>query len=688
MKHEKLFSQVTAAALAFALAFGAAGCLQSAFGLTLARPDLLILICAAASVLSATLMSLRHGGKILLCLIVIAVFFLYRDGRTALQTLRLVHDLTVIYDRAYGSGVPEIGDNAMKAVFCDFPLGILGSVIALAVTQCILRRCSAWLPVLLTLIPLCSCIVVTDTVPGETWLLTVMTGLILLILTSSVRRENSTQALRLAAALILPVVIALSGLFLAFPKESYVNYTPILRENILLAAQNLPELMDTGMTQLTETVRKQPSRQVDLSALAPRIPFTYPVMEVTAQQSGTLYLRGQDYDQYTGLGWISTGSRQEILSGIGSETETVRIRTRNPKDILYLPYHPSGTTLIDGFAENPGSAREYTLQRQFLPEDWRQTAYGDTSIPGDMTAYLLLPEQTLAEAQDYLRQLHLYQGPASPMETADLIAALVLNSADYDLNTESMPEGEPDFALWFLRESDTGYCVHFATAAAVLLRASGVPARYVTGYLLEAAAGETVTVTEENAHAWVEFYEPNLGLWLPLEATPTARIPLSPEPPQPTVPPTTEPKATEAAPPTPAPEKPAESQPVPLTPEVLPSSAAKAISPLWLLIPLAFFVPVFQRKVRLTLRRRRQHQGTPNQQALQRWQEAERLARILKECPTEELMVLAQKAKFSQYMLTDEELERFDCFIGSCLRRMQKKPLYLQLIYRFIYAAY
>ena len=97
---------------------------------------------------------------------------------------------------------------------------------------------------------------------------------------------------------------------------------------------------------------------------------------------------------------------------------------------------------------------------------------------------------------------------------------------------------------------------------------------------------------------------------------------------------------------------------------------------------------MLQRWLRLKLRQRRQHRGTPNQQALQRWREAERLARILKECPTEELMFLAQKAKFSQYMLTDEELEYFDSFIGTCLRRMRKKPRYLQLIYRFIYAAY
>ena len=686
MKGEKLFSLLTAAALAFAIAFGASCCIQSAFDLTLAYPNLLILVCAISALLWAGLLTVRQGGKVLLCLLALAAGFLFKDGRAILQALRLTHDLTVIYDRAYGLGILEVSDATMGMTSFDFPLGILGAVIALAVTRCTLKQRSAWLPVLLTLLPLCSCIVVTDTVPQEKWLLTVMAGLILLILSGSVRRESSLQALRLAAALALPVVIALTGLFLAFPKETYVNQIPTIQENILIAAQNLPQLMDTGVTRLTEAVQNHPSGQINLSKAEPNIPFTYSVMEVTAAQSGTLYLREQDYDQYTGFGWVSGSSRREEFSGIGSETETILIRTRTPRDILCLPYHPSAVTLTGGFAENTGNSREYTLQRQLLPADWRQTAYGDAPVPDDLAAYLTLPEQTLAAAREYLQEQRLYQGQVSPMEKADIIAALVLDSADYDLNTEKMPEDAIDFALWFLRESETGYCVHFATAAAVLLRASGVPARYVTGYLLEAKAGEAVTVTEENAHAWAEFYEPNLGLWLPLEATPAAAVLLPAT--QPAIPQSSQPEATEASRPTGPSSKPVPSPSEAPVSGTAAASGLKKVSPLWLLIPLAVLSLILQRKVRLALRTRRQHIGNTNQQALQHWREAERLARLLKECPPEELMALAQKAKFSQYMLTDAELECFDLFISTCLRRLRKKPSYLQPVYRFIYAAY
>ena len=58
-----------------------------------------------------------------------------------------------------------------------------------------------------------------------------------------------------------------------------------------------------------------------------------------------------------------------------------------------------------------------------------------------------------------------------------------------------------------------------------MLRYMGVPARYVEGYYLSAEdaarykAGETITLTEENAHAWAEYYVSGVG-FVPFEVTP------------------------------------------------------------------------------------------------------------------------------------------------------------------------
>ena len=121
---------------------------------------------------------------------------------------------------------------------------------------------------------------------------------------------------------------------------------------------------------------------------------------------------------------------------------------------------------------------------------------------------------------------------------------------------------------------------------------------------------------------------------------------------------------------------------------ILPLLPLLLLFPLLLLLPLLLLVLPVQRSARLHLRRRRQQSGTTNDQALQRFREAERLARLLKETPAEELIDLAQKAKYSQHEITSEELQHFDSYCRSCLRRLKEKPLYRQLIYRYFHAAY
>lgn len=687
MKHERSAQIAAACLLAFLAAAGTAGCLCSAFHLSLEHPGLLLPVFFGAALTSGLLLSVRRGGTVLLCLLALICGYCYHDGRASQQTLQLIQRLSHIYDRAYGWGVLQLTEEAWDAGFADWPLGILGSTAAMAVSLCICRRKSVWLPMAAVLLPLCACIVVTDTVPGEVWLLMVLAVLLLLLLTASVRRDDPVQAIRLTGIAALPVTAALLILFLAIPQKDYVNQAEIFRQNIITAAQNLPQLMETGLNSAASGLQRQPPKQVDLAGLGARIPFTYPVMEVTAETDGLLYLRGQDYDQYNGLGWTATPGREEIFSQSSGQPQTITIRTENRKDIRYLPYYPAEETLLlQGSAENRDGSTEYSFLCKPLPEDWRQTAYENALSSGGREDCLALPEDTRRDALAFLGTV--FRSRASNTEKADLIAALVTDCAVYDTDPGKMPAGEPDFALWFLKNSDKGYCVHFATAAAVLLRAADVPARYVTGYMVEAAAGETVTVTEENAHAWAEYYEPNLDAWIPLEATPAAQESQAVTRPRPvvtlpTVPETLPTEAVEEA-----------TQPRETTaatfPEV-PSQKPEGEEAPWgllLSIPLAILALAAQRSLRLKYRRRKQRTGSANAQALQRWREAVRLSRLLKESPTEELIHLAQKAKFSQHTLTGEDLMQFDSYIRSCLRRLKQKPWYLQWVYQYVYAVY
>ena len=701
MKGEKLLSVLTAGVLAFAVSFGAAGCLVSGFGLNLAGTAGLAAVCAGAAALGALCYQGKYGGGVVLCVLALLAGYLWREGTALTQLLALITQITAVYDRAYGCGYLDFGAKAWNA---DYPIAILGVLMALSVTRAVCRGKGTWMAVAGAVSPLALCFVVTDTVPDSGYLFLAMAGLILLMLTSAVRRESVPQANRLAVLAALPVVLALSGLFAAIPREGYSYYPQEIQDRILSWAEEAFQTVETTVENLSGGADVGKRETVDLASLGARLESSIAVMEVTAGEDGVLYLRGQDYDEYTGTGWVSNTDRQETFEGSGQAAGDVTIRTRHRKNILYLPYYPTGGILLtDGTAENEGGM-EYTFSRTVLPEGWQELAAGfqstSASYPFDWVPYVELPLAAHNGAQEILAKIR--PEGTSNTEIAEKIGEYVRNSAEYDLDPPRMDADAEDFAVWFLGAADKGYCVHFATAAAVLLRAEGIPARYVTGYAVKARAGEAVTVTGEHAHAWVEYYEPAVDAWIVLEATPAdfhAAVEETEEPSwqatyESTETPTEGETAGEATLPEKAEPTAAETLPLPTGTKEEPARAKADLSWLvklgkWILSLLAAgLLLTAQRRLRQTLTRIACRSGEPNAQALARWREAERLAKLLKETPPEELEALARKAKFSQHTLTAEELTKFDAWQRNAIRRLRQKPWYLRVVYAYVFAAY
>ena len=146
--------------------------------------------------------------------------------------------------------------------------------------------------------------------------------------------------------------------------------------------------------------------------------------------------------------------------------------------------------------------------------------------------YTQLPQQTIQWAREYLQQHAVdWIGPTDgrvPTRSAVYAVHELLAADDfqYTASPGPVPQGE-DFARYFLETSKRGYCVHYATAAAVLLRAMGVPTRHVEGVVVTYndlepfySEGNTVIdIPDSNAHAWVEIYIDGYG-WAPVEFTP------------------------------------------------------------------------------------------------------------------------------------------------------------------------
>jgi len=245
---------------------------------------------------------------------------------------------------------------------------------------------------------------------------------------------------------------------------------------------------------------------------------------------------------------------------------------------------------------------------------------------------------------------------------AQLIVEYLAQTTRYDQTAAPPLEGE-DYVAWFLNEQKTGYCMHYATAATMLLRMAGIPARYVSGYVVNVPASGYADVTDRAAHAWVEVWFDGLG-WFPLEATPgfagdemgqlepNAQDPEpSPEESGEAEPPMPEESAQASQPPSPSPSEPQASaipqggsdEGIGGGPGMLPGVclALLGVGIAWLL--------------RRCVRRRRLHGGDTNAAILYAYRLQARLERW--GCPADgELRALAGKAKFSRHTITRDEL--------------------------------
>ncbi len=141
--------------------------------------------------------------------------------------------------------------------------------------------------------------------------------------------------------------------------------------------------------------------------------------------------------------------------------------------------------------------------------------------------YLDMPEQMQRECASLLGSYERKDGEKHADYAEAKQNILYLLTTEYT-DSDKLDEtwNGADFIYEFLEISKKGYSVHFASAATMMFRYYGIPARYVEGYLVtpqdaEAmTAGEPYTLDDTHAHAWVEYYQDGVG-WLPFETTPS-----------------------------------------------------------------------------------------------------------------------------------------------------------------------
>lgn len=694
MKTERRFTMLWAAALAFLISFGSIGCLTTGMRMECTH---LLLCCAAGSIFWVLCLRFRLTVGAL-CIGALAGGYLWRQGALSLSAEALIANVTTLYDMGYGTGILRWSDADLTVADPSLALCILALTISLAVVMTVMGRHKLWVSALAAIAPLGMCFVLTDTVPKEIYLYVLLVGFVSLLLTQGVRRKDATQGNTLCAMVLIPVALALLCLFWLVPQKGYTGQE---------YAQQLEDFLSDMFADHKAGSQGNTPAVGDIDNIyslrnaGPRTDRSSLVMKVKAQETATLYLRGCAYDYYDGLYWqtkYSAGSWDMDFHGIGEEKQ-LTVATEQPHSVLYFTYAPEELPrmAIDGRVKNVDKVTEYKVTYR-TPVSYNQVWDGVSAPISDefiTQCYLQLPDSTRIAATELLKSKVGFPTPTQNAgqvwKNANIIADFVRRRGEYDVEAEEMPLSEDDFAMWFLQEADTGYCVHYASATVVLLRAAGIPARYVSGYLVNARAGQNTQVRLRQAHAWAECYINGYG-WVVLESTPAGSGSPVPEQDiqetqtQPTEE-TTEP-TQETAPTRPDTQTPThEAQTTPGNTQQTPVQAFDT-KPLLtaLVVLLVLAAVVVQWQMRVHARRKRQRTGKVNARVLAYWQEAAQMAQLLGQQPDEALLSLAQEAKFSLHTLTPEQLKPFEEYLRGARRQLRRHPIWKRVYYQVILA--
>jgi hypothetical protein len=333
------------------------------------------------------------------------------------------------------------------------------------------------------------------------------------------------------------------------------NGTAVLAVTLTLAIFFLIPRIGAGVLQKTsgETLRTTGfSDRVDLGMIGsvkqnPQIVMRVELPDQPAVEKDRLYLRGLAYDQYNGQSWSHSATYRRSLSLMADGTFLAHpIGHRLPsslsipirQDILLEPldaailfatpfaefvsgeFHTVQADAMSGLhlPFPPSSRIRYSVTSQVPQLAETERSASILAYPDSIRAHYL---QVPMESQQVTDLAHrVIQQATTSFEQTLAIQQHLLENYRYSLDAETATLSHPLEEFLFARK--TGYCEHYATAMVVMLRAVGIPARLVTGFLATEwnEYGGYFTVRQRDAHAWVEVYFPQSG-WITMDPTPT-----------------------------------------------------------------------------------------------------------------------------------------------------------------------
>lgn len=247
-----------------------------------------------------------------------------------------------------------------------------------------------------------------------------------------------------------------------------------------------------------------------------------------------LYWRGTTLDQFDGVRWSKTfQARSRVFKQGGRFTiKSITFQDSSALSKQRVVVEPLDTNVIFGLGEVLAvEAKGWFLYKNnagavFLSgKDNRRVSYTTTSLRdmGNREVFKANKYLSIPEGMEKIKQLagNLTARITDDIKKAEAILAHLESNYQYTLSPRP-PTDDSQPIQWFLFNSREGYCEHFATAMALMLRAEDIPSRIVTGFMGGEAdeTGNYIIVRQRNAHSWVEAGID--GRWVRFDPTPVS----------------------------------------------------------------------------------------------------------------------------------------------------------------------
>jgi len=324
-------------------------------------------------------------------------------------------------------------------------------------------------------------------------------------------------AILLAQSTILAIV-----LFLVFPRLSPFWQVPLAKS------------AETG---LSDTVKPGDIANLTRST---KLAFRADFGEQKVPDYSQLYWRAMVLEDYDGRQW----SRQK----------TVRTNEKSAEKTLLVDANKAGISPLNYQVTVEPSFQKYLFS--LAPA----VAYGESKGIVAQADYTFTNEKIITQAKSYQlssyltvplainlslnsKQINLNYPAGSNPRLERLALELQNNYLDVQARAQAIltliNKGKYAYTLQppllennsldqFFFDTQSGFCVHYASAFTFLMRASGVPARMVTGYLggefngvVDAQKSKTtghLSIYQYDAHAWSEIWVADKG-WLRIDPT-------------------------------------------------------------------------------------------------------------------------------------------------------------------------